>query len=83
MTVGDGYANCPSFQQRWGYNLSSSLIGGGTLGCNWQPVGTPWVVGLEGEIGSIHMTGSAYDPQFLLGPNLLPLRPRSAIGTDW
>jgi len=25
--------------------LDSSFIGGGTLGCNWQPVGSPFVLG--------------------------------------
>jgi len=31
--------------------LDSSFIGGGTLGCNWQPVGSPFVLGIEGEAG--------------------------------
>jgi outer membrane immunogenic protein len=33
------------------YSFDNGFIGGGTLGCNWQPVGTPWVLGLEGEAG--------------------------------
>lgn len=32
--------------------------GGGTLGCNWQPVGSPFVLGLEGEGGYSELKGS-------------------------
>lgn len=46
----------------WSYDLDSSFIGGGTLGCNWQPVGSPFVIGLEGELGFLNMEGTAYDP---------------------
>ncbi|MDC7784099.1 porin family protein [Rhodoplanes sp. TEM] len=46
----------------WGYKTDSSFIGGGTAGCNWQPIGSPFVLGLEGEIGYLSMSGSAYDP---------------------
>src|SRR5437660_1138427 len=31
--------------------LDNSVIGGGTLGCNWQPVGSAFVLGVEGEAG--------------------------------
>ena len=48
----------------YAYKLDSSFIGGGTLGCNWQPVGSPFVLGLEGEIGYMNLSGSAYDPFF-------------------
>jgi outer membrane immunogenic protein len=46
----------------YSYKLDSSFIGGGTLGCNWQPVGSPFVLGLEGELGYLSMSGSAFDP---------------------
>ncbi|MFD2182891.1 outer membrane protein [Rhodoplanes azumiensis] len=46
----------------YAYNADSSFIGGGTLGCNWQPVGSPFVLGLEGEVGYLSVEGSAYDP---------------------
>ncbi len=46
----------------WGYDLDNSFIGGGTLGCNYQPVGSPFVVGFEGEAGYMRLTGAAYDP---------------------
>jgi outer membrane immunogenic protein len=48
--------------------LDSSVIGGGTLGCNWQPYGSPFVFGIEGEGGYMKLEGSAFDP--LLGPTL-------------
>jgi outer membrane immunogenic protein len=48
--------------QPWSYNTDSSVIGGGTVGCNYQPVGSPFVFGLEGEIGYLHLSGSAADP---------------------
>jgi outer membrane immunogenic protein len=38
------------------YDMKSSFIGGGTLGFNWQP--TPYtLLGLENQIGYIHLTG--------------------------
>ncbi|RAI43307.1 outer membrane protein [Rhodoplanes roseus] len=46
----------------WGYKTDSSFIGGGTVGCNWQPVGSPFVLGLEGEVGYMSIEGSGYDP---------------------
>ena len=44
----------------WAYNLNSSFIGGGTLGCNYQT--GQFVFGLEGEGGYMKLTGSALDP---------------------
>ncbi len=46
----------------WSYDLRDSVIGGGTLGCNYQPVGSPFVVGIEGEAGYMRLTGSGFDP---------------------
>lgn len=43
------------------YGVGSSVIGGGTLGCNWQGA-SPWVVGIEGEGGYMSLRGSAVDP---------------------
>ena len=56
----NGYNGFP--QDVWNYDLKSSFLGGGTLGCNWQPIGSPFVVGLEGELGYLRLTGSAIDP---------------------
>ncbi|MTW17934.1 outer membrane beta-barrel protein [Rhodoplanes serenus] len=60
----------------WGYSSDSSVIGGGTLGCNWQPVGSQFVLGLEGELGYISLEGSGADP---LDPTIVAA---SKIG-DW
>jgi outer membrane immunogenic protein len=46
----------------YGYNLNASAIGGGTLGYNWQPLSSPIVLGLEGEVGYIHLAKSTVDP---------------------
>ncbi|HEY1242398.1 MAG TPA: outer membrane beta-barrel protein [Bryobacteraceae bacterium] len=69
----------------WNVGLgNSSFIGGGTLGCNWQPVGSPFVIGIEGEAGYMKSEGSAFDP--LRSPTLQAISPdvlgRAKIG-DW
>ncbi len=45
----------------YNYDLGSSGIGGGTVGCNWQGA-SRWVVGVEGEGGYMRLTGSVIDP---------------------
>jgi outer membrane immunogenic protein len=40
------------------YDLHSGVIGGGTLGCNWQGA-SPYVFGIEGEGGYMKVSGSA------------------------
>lgn len=45
----------------YNYDVDNSVIGGGTLGCNWQGA-SAWVVGVEGEGGYMRLTGSAVDP---------------------
>lgn len=56
--------NVPSHS--WSDDLGSSFIGGGILGCNWQPVGSPFVFGIEGELGYLRLTGEAFDPNTLV-----------------
>ncbi|MGZ8396650.1 MAG: outer membrane protein, partial [Rhodoplanes sp.] len=56
----NGYNFFPS--DAWSYDTESSFLGGGTLGCNWQPIGSPFVLGIEGELGYLRLTGSAIDP---------------------
>jgi outer membrane immunogenic protein len=47
----------------WSYSENSSFLGGGTVGCNWQPwAGTGLVLGLEGEAGYFQLSGSALEP---------------------
>lgn len=59
------YYNAPTANAANGglydYGLGSSVIGGGTLGCNWQAP-SRWVVGVEAEGGYIHLTGSTIVP---------------------
>jgi outer membrane immunogenic protein len=63
----------------WGYGGDDgSVIAGGTIGYNWQPVGSPWVFGLEGEIGYINISASGADP---ISPGLDTIA-ESEIG-DW
>jgi outer membrane immunogenic protein len=40
------------------YSTSSSIIGGATVGYNWQIPKTAYLIGLEGEYGSINSSGS-------------------------
>ena len=46
----------------WNYNTHNSIVGGGTLGCNWQPIGSSFVAGVEGEFGYMRIAGSGLDP---------------------
>lgn len=50
----------------FGYGLRSSVIGGGTLGCNWQ-FPSSVVVGVEAEGGYMRLTGSTVDPYSVVG----------------
>jgi outer membrane immunogenic protein len=59
---GVNHAGGATTYRAWSYKTDSSFIGGGTVGCNWQPVGSPFVLGLEGEIGYLNIEGSALDP---------------------
>ncbi|MDQ8732395.1 outer membrane beta-barrel protein [Bradyrhizobium sp. LHD-71] len=43
------------------YELGTSFIGGGTIGYNWQPVGSQWVIGIEAEAGYLQMKDSVLD----------------------
>lgn len=43
------------------YSLSDSVIAGGTIGYNYQPVGARWLVGIEGEAGYIHLARTIQD----------------------
>jgi outer membrane immunogenic protein len=42
----------------WTVGPDSSVIGGGTLGCNWQPVGSPFVIGIPTELRSSRLKPS-------------------------
>jgi outer membrane immunogenic protein len=51
----------------WNDDLGTSVIGGGTLGCNWQPVSSSFVLGVEGEAGYLRLRGQAFDPATVRG----------------
>jgi outer membrane immunogenic protein len=59
----DGFYNHPGTP--YNYQTDASAIAGGTIGCNWQPGGTHWVVGVEGEGGYLHSKASVVDPNSL------------------
>jgi outer membrane immunogenic protein len=75
------------------YRLNASVIAGGTLGYNWQAAGSPYVFGVEGEVGYMRLTGSGVDnftaglPCSLVGPfNLPPSQCNTFFSTkigDW
>ncbi len=67
----------------WSYGLGASFIGGGTVGWNWQV--SAFVVGIEGEVGYLHLTGSAFDPHSPAGANIgtTPDTQSSARIGDW
>lgn len=44
------------------YSLQGDVMGGGTLGYNWQPMGASWLLGIEGEGGRLRVHGSTIDP---------------------
>ena len=46
----------------FGYDLDTSIIGGGTIGWNFQAPGSPFVFGIEGEGGYMNLRRSVADP---------------------
>ena len=44
------------------YNTKANVMGGGTVGYNWQLGESPYVVGIEAELGYMGMKGSSADP---------------------
>jgi outer membrane immunogenic protein len=74
----NGYNYGGAVGPAWSYNVSSSLIAGGTLGCNYEV--NNWVFGAEGEVGYINVNGSAFDPRSLFIP--LDTEARTKIG-NW
>jgi len=65
------------------YSLGSSFIGGGTVGYNWQSVGSPFVLGVEGEIGYLHLTGSRQDINARIAGFAIPDSIDSTRIGDW
>jgi outer membrane immunogenic protein len=42
------------------FNVRGGLVGG-TVGCNYEPAGGPWVVGLEGDFSWVGKRGSVHE----------------------
>jgi outer membrane immunogenic protein len=49
-------------KEPYSYNTKAGAMGGGTVGYNWQLGKSPYVVGIEGELGYMGMKGRATDP---------------------
>jgi outer membrane immunogenic protein len=67
----------------WSDDLGGSFIGGGTLGCNWQAAGSPFVLGAEGEFGYLNLSGQAFDPHTIVSLQTIPNVLGSAQVGDW
>jgi outer membrane immunogenic protein len=46
----------------YNYNTKPSVMGGGTVGYNWQLGRSPYLIGLEGEYGYLGAKGGVQDP---------------------
>jgi opacity protein-like surface antigen len=46
----------------YSYREQGNILGGGQFGYNWQLPGTSWVLGLEGEGGTLRLKGQTLDP---------------------
>ena len=46
----------------YSYNLGASGMGGGTLGCNWQPASSRFVWGIEAEAGVMRLSATVNNP---------------------
>jgi outer membrane immunogenic protein len=67
----------------WSADLGASFIGGGTIGCNWQPAGSSFVFGVEGEAGYLKLSGNAFDPATIISTqSVLDVLGSAKIG-DW
>src|SRR4051812_9303676 len=67
----------------WDVDLGASFIGGGTIGCNWQPVGSSFVLGVEGEAGYMRLRGNAFDPNTIISTQTTLDTLGSAKVGDW
>jgi outer membrane immunogenic protein len=58
-STGPVFYNTSAFDNN--YSLNNSFIAGGTLGLNFQPSGSNWVVGVEGEVGNLKLSRTVVD----------------------
>ena len=67
----------------WSDELGAGVNGGGTLGCNWQAAGSPYVLGVEGEGGYLHLSARGFDPNTVISTQTTPDVLGSAKVGDW
>jgi outer membrane immunogenic protein len=67
----------------WDTDLGAGFIGGGTIGCNWQPVSSSFVLGVEGEAGYMRLRGNAFDPNTIISTQTTLDTLGSAKVGDW
>ncbi len=79
VNVGGGWSSASS-----NFGDASGIIGGGQIGYNWQPVGTPLVLGIEADIQGTSLKSSATDGA-LTGESKVPAfgTLRGRIGYAW
>lgn len=70
------------FNKPYNYDTDASLIGGGTIGYNWQITKTPLLLGLEGEYGYLGMSGSIPGPNNP-SPGLISVTHSTKIGGSY
>jgi outer membrane immunogenic protein len=58
-STGPVFYNTSAFDNN--YSLSNSFLAGGTVGLNFQPSASNWVVGVEGEIGYLKLSRTVVD----------------------
>jgi outer membrane immunogenic protein len=72
----------PNGQSPWLYSLNSTAIGGGYVGCNWQPTpGGGFVLGIDGEGGYMSLSGPGTQPFNAGGPTVVT--DNSKIGSGY
>ena len=64
------------------YSTSSSFIGGGTVGYNWQIPKTPYLIGLEGEYGYLGMSANSQS-QSASSSLAYSTQNKTTIGSDY
>jgi outer membrane immunogenic protein len=68
----------PAGTGQWSYSENTSFLGGGTVGCNYQPwAGSGFVIGAEGEAGYLSLSASSSEP------NQATLISTSKMGTGY
>jgi outer membrane immunogenic protein len=57
-----GVPENPGGVNPWNYSLNTGVLVAGTVGCNWQPMAFPVVLGIEGEGGWLRLNGPGNQP---------------------